>query len=74
MRGRLMHCEEEGEDDRFPRWCAVNGITHANFDAKRADGTSYVAYFREDGSEVDAATSYPYDAVLTPYTHSAGRA
>lgn len=59
-------------DDRMDRWMEINGITHMGF-RKLADGHTAVCYFRADGTEVIPATSYGYDAPLTPYTKVAGR-
>jgi len=57
------------DDDRLERWMTVNGV--ATIDAFGGDR---VRYFRADGSEVIPATSYGYDAVLTPYTNVVGSA
>jgi hypothetical protein len=56
-------------DDRMQRWMRANGVTKMDLSAMPC-----VRYYRADGSEVDPETSYPYDALLTPYTESAGQA
>ena len=66
--------QQQPDDDRMDRWMYVNGVVHVGWEL-RADGSAgRMIYSRADGSMVDPANSYPYDAMLTPYTKVEGHA
>jgi|KBSMisStaDraftv2_1062788.scaffolds.fasta_scaffold625038_2 hypothetical protein len=64
--------DDDDNDDRFERWCDVNGIVAMRY-RRLDDGREIACYFRADGSEVIPSESFGYDAKLTPYTKTSGR-